>query len=153
MSGVLNIGDKLDGFELKDHKGNTVKLENLKGKKVLLSFHPLAWTSVCRDQMKSLEDNFEKFNSVNTVPLGLSIDTTFTKNAWAKDIGIEKIQLLSDFWPTGDLSKKLGIFRENDGFSERANILLDEEGKIIWKKIYPIKELPDLEEIFEIISK
>jgi len=152
MSDKLNIGDKLGNFELKDHKGNTVNLENLKGKKVLLSFHPLAWTSVCRDQMKSLEENYDKFSEYNTIPFGLSIDTTFTKNAWAKEIGIEKVRLLSDFWPTGELAKRLDVFREKDGFTERANILLDEEGKIIWKKVYPISELPDLKEIFDLIS-
>jgi len=46
----------------------------------------------------------------------------------------------------------LGIFREANGFSERANILVSETGTVEFVKIYPIKELPDLEEIFQFLK-
>lgn len=51
----VKIGDKAKDFTLKDQDGKELHLSDLKGKRVLLSFHPLAWTSVCADQMKSLE--------------------------------------------------------------------------------------------------
>lgn len=38
------------------------------GKKILLSFHPLAWTKVCAKQMQSPETNHETFQSLNTLP-------------------------------------------------------------------------------------
>ena len=41
---------------------------------------------------------------------------------------------------------------KKDGFSERANIIIDENGKIIFIKIYPIKEVPDLNEIFDFLN-
>jgi hypothetical protein len=46
----------------------------------------------------------------------------------------------------------LGIFRKEDGFSERANILVGEDGTVLWIKVYPIKQLPDLEEVFLFIE-
>ncbi len=60
--------------------------------------------------------------------------------------------MLSDFWPHGALAKNLGIFRDEDGFSERANILIDQSGKIVWAKKYEIDDVPDLEEVFEAIK-
>ena len=127
-------------------------MSDFKGKKVLLSFHPLAWTSVCAEQMKALEANKEKFDLLNTVALGFSIDTVPSKNAWAKTLGIQNTRLLCDFWPHGKIAKAYGLFREVNGFSERANIILDEKHRVIFVKVYPIPQLPDLEEIFKVLS-
>ena len=43
---MINLGSKAPDFVLKDQNGKTVRLSSLKGKKVLLSFRPLAWTPV-----------------------------------------------------------------------------------------------------------
>ncbi|WP_367884295.1 hypothetical protein [Thermococcus sp. JCM 11816] len=43
--------------------------------------------------------------------------------------GLKRLRILSDFWPHGAVSKLYGIFREDGGFSERANVLVDEEGR------------------------
>lgn len=145
MVGIdYNVGD----FELKDHRDQVFKSSDFRGKKILLSFHPLAWTPVCRDQMLSLEKNFERFKSLNAVAVGVSIDSVFSKKAWAEAIGVKNTPLLADFWPHGGLAQRLGLFRHNDGFSERANVILDENGKVKFIKVYPILELPDIEEIF-----
>jgi peroxiredoxin len=147
------IGDKVPNFVLKDQHNKEVKLDDFKGKKVLLSFHPLAWTPVCTTQMQSLEENLKKLEGLNTVPLGLSIDSQFSKKAWADNIGIKNVHLLADLWPHGDLANKLGILRQKEGFSERANIILDEKGKIIFLKIYDIPEVPDMQEIIDFLEE
>jgi peroxiredoxin len=67
-------------------------------------------------------------------------------------LGLKKLRIISDFWPHGEVAKAFGIFREKDGFSERANILIDEEGKIVWFKVYPIRQLPDLGEILSFLK-
>ncbi len=149
---MIKVGDKLPQMILKDHKGNDVDSNSLKGKKVLLSFHPLAWTPVCKDQMLSIENNLDKFDELNTVCFGLSIDSTFCKNAWAKHIGIEKLQMLSDFWPHGGYANKLGLFRETEGFTQRANVIVDEEGKVLFVKVYDIPQLPPIDEIIKACS-
>jgi peroxiredoxin len=152
MRKLIQQGEKGKRFLLKDNRDKAVQLSDFKGKKVLLSFHPLAWTSVCAQQMKSLEENKEKFDLLNTVALGFSIDSVPSKNAWAKALGVQYTQLLCDFWPHGKIAKAYGIFRADDGFSERANIILDEKHRVIFVKVYPISELPDLEEIFKVLS-
>jgi peroxiredoxin len=60
---------------------------------------------------------------------------------------VQSTRLLSDFWPHGDIAKMYGIFREEEGFSERANIIMNEEGKIEFVRVYEIGELPDIKEI------
>jgi peroxiredoxin len=147
---MIAIGDKAGNFTLKDQHGKDFTLSEYAGKKVLLSFHPLAWTSVCAKQMQSLEENRESFEKKNTLAVGVSVDSTPCKKAWAKEI--ENTRLLSDFWPHGGLANMLGIFRDKEGFSERANIIIDEKGHAMFIKVYPIHELPDISEILLFIK-
>lgn len=149
---ILKIGDKAPDFTLMDNRNKEFKLSDFKGKKVLLSFHPLAWTSVCAAQMKSLEDNKAVLDGLNTVAVGLSIDAVPTKNAWAKNLGIKDTRLLSDFWPHGGVAKQYGAFREKEGFSERENIIIDENGRVEFIKVYRIDELPPIDEIINFIK-
>ena len=147
----IKEGDTFENFCLKSHTEAAVDTASLTGKKILLSFHPLAWTDICARQMQSLETHFETFQKLNTVPLGLSVDAVPCKKAWAQNLGIEKIDLLADFWPHGGIADKLGILIDKLGFSERANIILDEQRKVIFVKVYPIKELPDIREILDFL--
>lgn len=149
----IQVGDVFGDFSLKSHTEAVVDTAVLAGKKILLSFHPLAWTEVCAKQMQSLEANFETFQSLNTLPLGVSVDSVPCKKAWAKSLGIEKVNLLADFWPHGGVAAKLGLFIDKLGFSERANVILDAERKAIFVKVYPIKELPDINELLDFLRK
>ncbi len=149
---VIKTGDEAKDFTLSDQDGKDISLSGFKGKKVLLSFHPLAWTKVCADQMKSLEKNRARFEKLNTVALGMSVDTVPSKKAWAKELGIKNTRLLSDFWPHGEVAQSYGIFREKEGISERANIIVDENGKVRFVKVYPIGQLPDIEEIIKVLE-
>jgi peroxiredoxin len=145
----IEIGKKAPEFILEDIHENKVKLSDFKGKKVLLSWHPLAWTGVCTDQMRALEANHERFEKLNTVALGLSVDPVPGKLTWASVLRIKNTPLLSDFWPHGKAAKDYGIFLEDMGISERANVIIDEEGIVRWMKVYPISQLPDIEEVFK----
>lgn len=147
----IDVGDMAPDFTLKDNRVADVSLSEYRGKKVLLSWHPLAWTAVCAQQMKSLEDNLAEFEKYNTVPLGMSIDSYPSKNAWAKDLGIAKVKLLADFWPHGKVALDYGLFLDDKGFSARANVLIDEAGKVVWVKVYDIPELPDIDEVLKVV--
>ncbi|KKM70655.1 hypothetical protein LCGC14_1438580 [marine sediment metagenome] len=150
---VIKVGAKAPDFSLKDQHNKELRLSDFKGKKVLLSFHPLAWTKVCARQMQSLEKNRAVFDRLNTVALGLSVDTVPSKHAWAKELGIKETRLLSDFWPHGEVAMLYGIFRVENGISERANIIVDEGQKVIFVKVYDIPQLPDIDEIINFLKK
>ena len=147
------VGDNALGFSLNDQNEEEFTLSDLKGKKVLLSFHPLAWTPVCSEQMKSLEKNKDVFDSLNAVAVGVSIDTVPSKKAWARSLGIKNTRLLSDFWPHGRVAETYGIFRIKDGFSERANVIVDERQKVVFFKIYELGQLPDIHEVIDALKK
>ncbi len=149
---VPDVGAKVRNFSLKDHNENIFQLADCKGQNVLLSFHPLAWTPVCAMQMQSLEKHKEIFKKLNTVAVGISVDSVPSKTAWAKSLNIAETRLLADFWPHGKIAKALGIFRV-EGFSERANVIVDKNGCIAFKKIYPIVELPDINELIKQLEK
>ena len=149
----IKLGMKAPEFVLADQHGEKVDLAELRGRKVILSFHPLAFTPVCAKQMGALEENRNEFEEHNAVALGISIDTVPVKRAWAKELRIKKTQLLADFWPHGAVAESYGIFRAADGYSERTVIILDEEGIVQWIKIYPISEVPDMGEILEQLKK
>jgi len=149
---MIAAGSKAPDFILKDQDGKQVQLSELKGKKVLLSFHPLAWTKVCAKQMKSLEANYERFEELNTIALGFSVDAVPSKKAWARELAIENTRLLSDFWPHGGVAKSYDIFREKDGFSERANIIIGGDLKVLFARTYPISQVPDIEEVIKFLA-
>ena len=150
---MIEIGGKAPDFALKDQNGKMVRLSTFKSKKVLLSFRPLAWTAVCHDQMGSLEENHLLLDELNTVALGIGVDSVPTNKAWAQSMDIKNTRLLSDFWPHGEVAKSYDIFREKDGFSERANILLDEDQKVVFVQVYPTSQLPDIEPIIDLLKK
>ncbi len=144
---IIEVGKEAPGFVLKDQHGETLSLSEQAGKRVILSFHPLAWTSVCAQQMKELEETAAVFAERNAVAFGVSVDSVPCKEAWAKELQIKRTRLLADFWPHGEIAGNYGIFREKDGFSERAVIILDEQGVVRFTKVYPLREVPDMEEI------
>lgn len=147
MSKSLAIDDEAPNFALPDQNGELFHLADHQGKKVVLSFHPLAFTGVCALQMQDLEAHREAFAARNAVAVGISVDSKYAKKAWAEQLGISHTPLLADFWPHGEVAALYGIFREDDGISERAVFIVDEDGRIAWKKIYPISERPDIQEI------
>jgi peroxiredoxin len=99
-----------------------------------------------------LKDHKDTFKDLGVVPFGLSIDHQPVKAAWAKDIGIKKLPLLSDFWPHGKVSQDMGLFLDDKGTSARANVLIDEEGKVEWIKTYDLGEQPDFDEIIDYLK-
>jgi len=153
QAGMVQVGDAAPNLSLKDQNDKTFGLYEQAGKRVLLSFHPLAWTDFCAAQMQSLEENQDRLLSNNCIPVGISVDSVPCKKAWAKSLGITKTPLLCDFWPHGAVAQKYGIFRDGNGFSERVNIIVNEKQRVVFVKIYPVHSVPDIEEILTFLEK
>ncbi len=134
-------------FTLKDQHENDVRFAELAGKKFLLSFHPLAWTTICTRQMMDLELLHDKFMDKGIIPFGVSVDSLFTKRVWGVAMMIKKLQMLADFWPHGALAQALGCFVDKAGISGRANYLIGPDGNLLWSKVHERLEQPDFEAI------
>ena len=144
--------DPAGNFSLKDHNDRTFDLFENMGKRTLLSCYPLAWTAFCAGQMKSLEDNVDTLSLLNTIAVGISVDSVPCKKAWSEKLGISRTRLLSDFWPHGQVAQQYGLFRETNGFAERANVVVDEKMKVVFVKVYPVHSLPDMQEVIAVIK-
>ncbi|NYT07425.1 MAG: redoxin domain-containing protein, partial [Methanomicrobiales archaeon] len=107
---IVQPGDHAPNFSLKDQGDRTFDLLEHMGERILLSFHPLAWTGHCAAQMESLEKNREVLKSLNTVAVGISVDSMVCKREWARQLSISQTQLLCDFWPHGRVAQRYGLF-------------------------------------------
>jgi peroxiredoxin len=145
----VEVGDVAPDFTLKDENGQEHMLSGLRGKQVVLSFHPQAWTRVCTIQMQDLEKHKADLDGLGAVALGISVDGQPCKKAWAQAIGVKDTALLCDFWPHGGVAIRYGVFFDDFGFSKRAVFIVDEEGVVTFKKVYPTKQVPDIMEILE----
>jgi len=101
--------------------------------------------------MPAFDANIAKFAGLDTQVLGISVDSVPCLKAWAESIEVSSYPLLSDFWPHGAASESYGVLRE-EGFSERAVFIIDKEGIIRHKKIYPLEELPEVEDVLEALK-
>ena len=92
-----------------------------------------------------------RFEEVDTQVLGISVDSTATNGAWAESLGVEKVLLLSDFWPQGEVAQQYGVLRPQ-GYTERATFIVDKEGIVRYAHIYDINERPNNEPLFQILE-
>ena len=145
---ALRPGDEAPDFELRSHRGGSVRLSDFRGKKnVVIAFHPLAFTPVCATQMTSYQKNLPRLEGEDAVVLGISIDSQPAKIAWAQTLGPLSFDLRSDFYPHGEVAQRYGVFRSKDGISERAVFIVDKDGKIAWARTYDIPEQPDTADV------
>lgn len=150
----IDVGDKAPGWALRDQNGRKVDINRHFGNlNIVLSFHPLAWTPVCSKQMQALEDNYAELVRLETVAYGISVDSVPCKKAWAGSLGIVSTRLPSDFWPHGGVARLYGVFLEELGYASRAVFVIDKAGKVSFKKVYPLRELPDMQEILNAVRQ
>lgn len=71
----LKIGDKAPEFSSVDQNGNSHKLSDYKGKKLVVFFYPKANTPGCTAEACDLRDNFHRFQANNYALLGVSADS------------------------------------------------------------------------------
>ncbi len=72
---TLKIGDKAPNFEALDQNGNTIKLSDYSGKKLVVFFYPKASTPGCTTQACNLRDNYQSFLNQGYDVLGVSADS------------------------------------------------------------------------------
>jgi peroxiredoxin len=145
----VKIGDRAPAFSLPSLKGEAVSLAQFAGKKnVVISFVPAAWTPVCSDQWPGYVITRDLFDQYNATLIGITVDNIPTLHAWTRQMGNVWFEVLSDFWPHGDVADRYGLLR-SDGTSERALIFIDMDGFISGIHVSDINVRPSLELLVE----
>ena len=131
----VNVGDQAPDFTLKrktDDGLDDVSLADYRGKQnVVLLFVPLAFTSVCTDELCSVSGGLNEYEGLNAQVLGISVDSPFAQEAWAKDSSIA-LPLLSDF--NKEVCGAYGCRYEDllgfKGVAKRSAFVIDKDGVV-----------------------
>jgi len=126
----LEVGSKAPEFTLKDQNGQPASLSGLyAGRNVLVVFYPFAFSGICTGELCQLRDDLDAFVNDDVVTVAISTDPVYSLKAWAEQEGYS-FQLLSDFWPHGEVSKAYGAFNDQAGMPNRGTYLIDRSGTI-----------------------
>ncbi len=132
---AVKTGDAAPEFDLEVSHGERARLSEIRAQaNVLLVFHPFAFTQVCEDEARDLQENLQSFRDAGTEIVFVSCDPAPARQAWKRELGAE-YTFASDFWPHGDAAKAYGVFNEATGAPHRGTFLIDRDGTIIWSLV------------------
>ncbi|GAB1159439.1 thioredoxin-dependent thiol peroxidase [Paenibacillus illinoisensis] len=137
---TLTEGSLAPDFELPSSTGETVKLSDYRGQRVLIYFYPKDMTSSCTQQACDFRDRHEEFKGLNTVILGISTDPMSRHDKFIAKYGLP-FTLLSD--EEHQVAEQYGVWQLKKLYGKeymgivRSTFLIDEEGKLIkeWSKV------------------
>jgi peroxiredoxin len=93
--------------------------------------------------MFALRDDFPEATRDDVALLTVSVDSTYAHRVWA-DRENFTFELLSDFWPHGEVARLYGVFDEATGLAERGTFIIDTSGVVRWKTVTPILQARDI---------
>ncbi len=156
---ALQPGTKAPAFSLKTKTADGLKdvalADTLGKKQAVLLFFPLAYTSVCTAEMCSVSQELGSYNGLDAAVYGISVDSPFAQEAWAKANGIA-FPLLSDF--NKDVSKAYDVLYADllgfKGVSKRSAFVIGKDGVIKYSSASDDpKVLPDFAAIQAALKK
>jgi peroxiredoxin len=133
----LPPGTRAPGFCLHSTPDQVVNLSDFRGRPVVMAFYPADWSPVCGDELALFNEVLPEFERYNAQLLGISVDGPWCHVAYARDRKLH-FPLLADFEPKGEVARKYGVYRQDEGVSERALFLIDENGVIRWSYVSPM---------------
>jgi peroxiredoxin len=137
---AVRTGEKAPEFDLEVRHGERVRLSDFAGRSnVLLVFHPFAFTQVCEDEARDLQENLDSFRNAETEIVFVSCDSAPTRQAWKRALGAE-YTFASDFWGHGAAAKAYGVFNEANGAPFRGTFLIAKDGTVIWSLVRTLDE-------------
>ena len=153
MNSLINM--EAPNFTLLNEKEEQVSLSDFKGKKVVLYFYPKDMTPGCTTEACDFRDNYQSFEELNAVILGISADTADKHTKFIEKYGLPFSLLVDD---THEVSEKYGVWglkkmygREYMGI-ERSTFLISEEG-IVEKEWRKVKVKNHIEEVLTYLKE
>ena len=101
--------------------------------------------------MPAFDSRVSDFEAANTQVLGVSTDSPFSHESWARSVGISRYPLLSDIHRT--VAKDYGVYWPDWNANTRATVLVDPTGTIRFIERYGRGELPDPDKILAEVKK
>jgi len=126
---TLEIGTTAPDFGLRNQNRELVALEDLKGSKSVIVFIPFAFTRTCEGELCQIRDEYAMFNEAGARVIAITCNTLHSNRVWAEQQGFQ-FDILSDFWPHGEVARAYDTFNEERGYAERTTYFLDADGVI-----------------------
>ena len=147
------VGDKAPEFDLVGQELNDMKLEDFKGKRIVLNIFPSLDTDVCAASVRHF--NKEVSELPNTAVICVSMDLPFAAARFCTVNGIDNVFTGSGF--RSDFGKKYGVEIADGpmkGLYDRSLVVIDENGKVIGTSFREqITEEPDYEFVKKLLAK
>jgi len=142
----LKTGDLAPDFELPTDEGETVKLSDYRGQRVIVFFYPKAATSGCTVQACGFRDNFPKIEASNATVLGISPDPVSKLEKWRAAENLP-YNLLSD--PDHAVADLYGVWGEKKNYGKvyfgiiRSHFIINADGRLedVQYKISPTNSI------------
>jgi peroxiredoxin len=115
--------------------------QDRRGRPLILVFYPADWSPVCTDQLALYQEVMPEFEKHDAALFGISVDGRWSHRAFAKDRNL-RFPLLADFEPKGEVARAYGVYRAQDGTSERALFVIDPAGVVSWSYVSPTEVNP-----------
>jgi peroxiredoxin len=148
---ILSPQTEAPAFTLRVTPDQQLSLSDFAGKPVILAFYPADWSPVCGDQMTLYNEVRPLFLNHGAEILGLSVDGVWCHQAFAHNRKL-KFPLLADFHPRGEVAKKYGAYREQEGLCDRALFVIDKNGTVAWSHCSPIAINPGADGILQALE-
>ncbi|HEY2798338.1 MAG TPA: peroxiredoxin [Thermoanaerobaculia bacterium] len=145
-----SVGAPAPTFTLTSDEGKPTRLEDFRGKWVVLYFYPKDFTSGCTLEAHNFQEDLAKYTAANAVVVGVSVDTADSHKSFCAKEGLN-FRLLSD--PDAKVSTTYGSVMEYEGkkLSARNTFLIDPSGKLV--KVYTgVKPATHSAEVLEALA-
>lgn len=148
---ILAAGDAAPDFSLHRTPESTLTLSALRGKPVVLVFYPADWSAVCGDELNVFNEAESLLEPSGAVVLGISVDGVWCHHQFVADRGFG-FDLLSDFEPKGQVSRRYGVYDFHTGTSQRALFVIDASGDIAWSRLSPVDVNPGVDGVLDALD-
>ena len=132
------VGSNAPEFALTTNEGNQAALKDFRGKWVVLYFYPKDFTGGCTLEAHNFQTDLAKYQALNTVILGVSVDTAESHKSFCAKEGLA-FKLLSD--ADTKVSEAYGSLMDYNGtkLSARNTFIIDPQGKVakVFLKVSP----------------
>jgi peroxiredoxin len=134
-----------------------LRLSTYRGQKnVVLAFYPFNWREASAKQLIGYQAERPRVLASNAETVAVTVDSIMNTTTWEREVGPFDFPICADFWPHGEVCARYGVLREfgpEAGASERAIFVIDRDGRIVFRKIYGMEEVPPIEEVFPMLGK
>ncbi|HWS86404.1 MAG TPA: peroxiredoxin [Pyrinomonadaceae bacterium] len=155
------VGQPAPAFDMPSTKNieklnENVRLDDYKGRWLVLLFYPLDFTFVCPTELTSFSDRYEDFEGIGAAVVGVSTDSVHSHRAWLKTPrdkgGVEGLRypLASDI--TKSVARDYGVLIEEKGVALRGLFVIDPEGTLRYAVIHDLNVGRSADETLRVIQ-